>query len=114
MPGVFAPEVLADPIGVIVGLITERGPGLYRTTITRIVEQTGGGRAKRRRLAQALLDRPGVLDDGRSPAPRALGDLLIAVNKAGATRISVPLCAECGKQLRTLQRRSEDWYCGVC
>ena len=73
-----------------------------------------GGRAKRRRLAQALLDRPRVLDDGRSPAPRAVGDLLIALNKAGAARISAPVCAECGKHLRTLQRRGEDWYCGVC
>jgi hypothetical protein len=28
--------------------------------------------------------------------------------------ISPPVCAECGKHLRTLQRRGEDWYCGVC
>ena len=24
------------------------------------------------------------------------------------------MCAECGKHLRTLQRRGDDWYCGVC
>jgi hypothetical protein len=55
-----------------------------------------------------------VLDDGRSPAPRAVGDLLVALNKAGAVHISAPMCAECGKHLRTLQRRGDDWYCGVC
>ena len=114
MPGVLAPEVLADPIGVVVDLVLEREPGLDRATVTGVVEGVAGGRAKRRRLAQALLDRPRVLDDGRSPAPRAVGDLLIALNKAGAARISAPVCAECGKHLRTLQRRGDDWYCAVC
>ena len=78
------------------------------------MEEAAGGRAKSRRLAQALLDSPRVLADGRSPAPRAVADLLIALRKAGATRISPPVCAECGKQLRTFQRRGEDWYCAVC
>jgi hypothetical protein len=110
----FAPEVLADPIGVVVDLIAERKPGLDRSTITRVVEEIAGGRVKRRRLAQALLDRPDVFTDGCSPAPRAVADLLIALNKVGATEISAPVCAECGKQLRTLQRRGDDWYCGVC
>jgi hypothetical protein len=110
----FAPEVLADPIGVVVELIAERKPGLESSMITGVVEEIAGGRVKRRRLAQALLDRPRVLDDGRSPAPRAVGDLLVALNKAGASRISAPVCAKCGKHLRTLQRRGEQWYCGVC
>src|SRR5215472_10967212 len=114
MPAAISPEVLADPIGVIVSLVAERGPALDRAVITKAVEEMAGGRAKRRRLAQALLDSPQVLADGRSPAPRAVADLLIALRKAGATRISPPVCAECGKQLRTFQRRGEDWYCAVC
>ena len=114
MPAAFAPEVIADPIGVVVDLITGRESCLDRGTITDIVERVAGGRAKRRRLAQAVLDRPAILDDGRSPAPRAVGDLLIALNRAGATHISAPQCAECGKPLRTLARRGEHWYCHVC
>ena len=74
-----------------------------------------GGRAKRRRLAQALLRAARtLLIEGRSPAPRVVGDLLIALRAAGAVAVSPPVCAECGKTLRTLQRRGEDWYCGVC
>jgi hypothetical protein len=114
LSGQLAPEVLADPIGVVVELIAERKPGLDRCRITRVVEQIAGGRVKRRRLASFLLGRPQVLDDGRSPAPRAVGDLLIGLNKAGASHISPPVCARCGKQLRTLQRRGEQWYCAVC
>jgi hypothetical protein len=110
----LAPEVLADPIGVLVGLIVRHEPSLDPATVTKVVESLAGGRAKRRRLAQALLDRPTILADGESPAPRAVADLLIALRKAGATRISPPACAECGKQLRTFQRRGEDWYCAVC
>ena len=114
MPGVFAPEVVADPIGVIVDLVRGQQPGLDHRMVTGIVEAVSGGRAKRRELAQAPLDRPAVFADGRSPAPRAVADLLIALNKAGATEISAPVCADCGKWLRTVQRRGEHWYCGVC
>jgi len=114
VPNAFAFEVLDDPIGVVVDLVLQHRPGLDRAGVTSIAECVAGGRAKRRGLAQALLDRPAVLTDGRSPAPRAVADLLIALNKAGATHISAPVCAECGKLLRTIQRRGENWYCGVC
>jgi hypothetical protein len=111
---VTSPDALEDPVGVIVGLVAGREPALGRSVIARAAEDVAGGRAKRRRLAQALLDNPGVLADGRSPAPRAVADLLISLRKAGAVNISPPACAECGKQLRSYQRRGEDWYCSSC
>jgi hypothetical protein len=107
-------EVLADPIGVVVDLITAAEPALERATVHDVVTTVAGGRASRRRLAQALVDKPSLLLDGRSPAPRVAGDLLIALRKAGAVTISAPCCHFCGKTLRTMQRRGEDWYCGVC
>lgn len=110
----LTPEVLADPIGVVVDLVAERESTLDRAAIEATVISVAGGRAKRRRLAQALLDKPTVLSDGRSPAPRMVGDLLIALRKAGVERVSLPVCTDCGKHLRTLQRRGEDWYCTVC
>jgi hypothetical protein len=111
---VTSPEALADPIGVVVGLVAGREPSLDRTVIARVTEGVAGGRSKRRRLAQALLDNPGVLADGRSPAPRAVADLLISLRRVGAVNISPPACTECGKHLRSYQRRGEDWYCSVC
>jgi hypothetical protein len=109
-----AGDAVTHPVGVMVTLIASAEPGLDRDAIRAAVTAVAGGRAKQRRLAQALAGRPGVLSDGRSPAPRAVGDLLIALVNAGATVISPPTCAECGKALRTLQRRGDDWYCGVC
>jgi hypothetical protein len=111
---VISSEAVEDPIGVIVGLITERDPSLDRAVIVKVAEDVAGGRAKSRRLAQALLDNPGVLTDGLSPAPRAVAELLIALRAASASGISPPACASCGKHLRTFQRRGEDWYCAVC
>src|SRR6266511_3099177 len=110
----MAPEVLTDPIGVVVDLICGADPALERVVVEAVVAGIAGGRAKRRRLAQALLDRPTLLADGRSPAPRVVADLLIALREAGAEQISPPVCATCGKPLRTLQRRGQDWYCAVC
>jgi hypothetical protein len=114
MSAAMTAKVLADPIGAIVDLVVRYEPTLGRSTITGAVQSVAGGRAKRRRLAQALLDKPAVLVDGRSPGPRAIADLLLALRHAGAARISAPVCADCGKPLRTLQRRGEDWYCGGC
>jgi hypothetical protein len=114
MPAVMAPEVLADPIGVVADLVLDVESALAREVIAETVERVAGGRAKRRRLAQALVDKPALLTEGRSPAPRVVGDLLIALRKAGAAGVAPPACAECGKHLRSLQRRGEDWYCAVC
>jgi hypothetical protein len=109
-----APDALADPVGVVVGLLCGAEPGFDRQVAEQIVRRVAGGRAKRRRLAQALQARPSLLTDGRSPAPRVAGNLLIALRDAGALIISPPVCAGCSRQLRTLQRRGEDWYCATC
>jgi GrpB-like predicted nucleotidyltransferase (UPF0157 family) len=108
------PDVLADPVGAAAGLIIAVEPGLGRAAAEEAVTSVAAGRAKRRKLAHALTQRPLVLTDGRSPAPRVVGDLLIALRKAGATVISAPACAGCGKHLRTMQRRGQDWYCSAC
>ena len=110
----MTPEVLADPVGVVAGLVARIEPQLGRVVIEETVTSVAGGRAKRRKLAQALAERPSVLTDGRSPAPRAVGELLIALRKAGARAVSPPACTGCGKELRTMQRRGQDWYCSVC
>jgi uncharacterized protein YidB (DUF937 family) len=108
------PDAVIDPVGVTVGLVCAAEPGLDRAVAAAAVADVAAGRAKRRKLAQTLEARPAVLADGRSPAPRVVGDLLIALRNAGAAVISAPACAGCGKDLRTMQRRGQDWYCGVC
>ncbi|MGH3629681.1 MAG: hypothetical protein ACRDRL_19870 [Sciscionella sp.] len=110
----LAPQVLADPIAVIVDAVVALEPALGREAVTETVTALAGGRHKRRHLAQALLDKPQVLRDGRSPAPRAIGELLLGLRALGAERIAPPVCATCGKHLRTLHRRGQDWYCSVC
>ena len=113
--GVAPPRsrLLADPLGVVADLVARVEPALDRAKIEDVVAGVAGGRAKRRRLAHALIDNPAVLIDGRSPAPRVVGDLLLALRRAGAAAVSPPICAECGKALGSMQRRGEDWFCGV-
>ena len=82
--------------------------------VRRVVEQVGGGRAKRRRLSVAIAGDPSVLRTGRSPAPRVVGDLLLALRAAGATRVAAPCCAGCGREIGSMQRRGEQWYCSQC
>ncbi len=88
-----APGVLAGPAGVVADLVAGIELSLDRASIEDVVTRVAGGRAKRRRLARALLQRPLILTDGRSPAPRVAGDLLIALRRAGAVIISPPVCA---------------------
>lgn len=107
-----APDPLADPLGVIIDLVADLEPALARDRLTEVVAGVAGGRAKRRRLAEALLARPAILIDGCSPAPEAIGTLLTVLRDAGAVNVSPPVCAECAKPLRAFQRRGQDWYCG--
>ena len=107
-------QVVIDPVGVVVGLITTLEPGLDDAAVVAVVAAVAPGRNVRRRLAQALSERPALLTDGRSPAPRVVGNLLITLRRAGAVSISDPVCTGCGKRLRTMQRRGQDWYCSVC
>jgi len=107
-------RAIADPIGLITDLVAAAEPRLATDRIRSVAVAVGGGRAKARRLAAALAERPGMLLDGRSPAPRVVGDLLRALRTAGATVISPPCCATCGKPLRTFTRRGQHRYCGPC
>ena len=104
---------VSDPVGFITDLVVAVDDRLALERARSVASTVAGGRAKSRRLAAFLAERPAVLTDGRSPAPRAVGDLLIALRKAGA-EVSPPVCAECGKPMRTLQRRGQDRFCGAC
>jgi hypothetical protein len=66
------PVAVADPAGVIVDLVCRADPALDRAVVAAAVSGVAGGRAKQRKLAQALAARPAVLTDGRSPAPRVI------------------------------------------
>ena len=107
-------DAVGDPIGTVVGLVRVADSTLGPGTVRRIVEQVGGGRAKRRRLATALAGDPQVLTTGRSPAPKVVGELLLALRSAGASGISPPWCADCGREVTLMQRRGGHWYCRSC
>lgn len=107
-------RAVTDPVGTVTDLLTVTGTGLDPAVVTAVVEKIAAGRAKRRRLAAALVQDPAVLVHGKSPAPRVVGELLIALRRAGATAVPAPRCATCGKELRSLQRRGQDWFCGPC
>ncbi|MHB8246092.1 MAG: hypothetical protein ACYDGN_12210 [Acidimicrobiales bacterium] len=110
----YLAEVLADPLGIAVDLICETDPALDRLGVEELVKTVAPGRSVRRRLAQALVDRPSVLTDGRSPAPRVVGELLVALGTLTGSGISPPRCAGCNRSLRSFQRRGVDWYCSSC
>lgn len=67
----LADQARVDPVGLTVDLVTSIDPGLDPQTVRDVVTGVAAGRAKVRRLAAALAQRPAVLCDGRSPAPLA-------------------------------------------
>jgi hypothetical protein len=107
-------RAVTDPVGFIVDLVDFHGHRLTPERLRAVVADIAGGRAKARSLAAALAERLAVLADGCSPAPKAIGDLLIALHKAGAETISLPRCATCAKPMQYLQRLDQHWYCVLC
>jgi hypothetical protein len=80
-------RAMSDPAGLVTELVTAKEHQLGRDQVHAVVAAVAGGRAKSRRLALALAGRPAVLADGRSPAPRAVANLLVALHDAGARDI---------------------------
>ena len=96
-------------------LLAQADPGFEPDTARRVVKDVAPGLAKARRLALALTDRPGLLVDGRSPAPLVVGELLVAIRAAGAEHVAAPRCTDCDRPIQgTLARMGENWYCHVC
>jgi len=86
-------RVTTDPVAVVVELVGALEPNLSPAVVEGIITTLAKGRATQRRLAQALSERPGLLTDGRSPAQRVVGDLLIALRQAGGdTHLAAMLC----------------------
>lgn len=108
------PQSSEDPIAVVVDLIAAVEPRMPRPRIEDVVSAVAGGRFKRDRLARALVEHPQLLREGRSPAPRVVGDLLIALRHAGAVHVVAPVCAGCDKPLRSMYRRGQDWFRTPC
>jgi len=109
-----AGDVLADPVAAVVAAVTAADQAVDQDTVRAAVERAGGGRARRRRLAAALAADPSLLTSGRSPAPTVIGDLLLELRAAGATGICPPRCAACDREVTSMQRHGQDWYCCVC
>jgi hypothetical protein len=114
MTAALMQKVVHDPIGVVVEVVLAVEPTLDQVAVHDVVSAVAGGRAKQRRLAGWLLDNSSVLDTGVSPAPVAVGTLMIALRRAGATKVQWPRCAGCRRELRSLRRQGEDWFCGRC
>lgn len=107
-------QALVDPLGTVLAVVTAVDPALDRDAVCRVIEQVSGGRARRRRLAVALASDASLLTSGQSPAPTVVGDLLLALRAAGATGVSPPRCATCRREITSIQRHGNDWYCSVC
>src|SRR5262245_65113060 len=98
MTAAMTQKVLDDPIGVVVAIVLAVEPTLDQAAVRDVVSAVAGGRAKQRRLAQWLLDNSSVLRTGLSPAPVAVGTLMIALRRAGATTVESPRCAGCRRE----------------
>lgn len=107
-------EVLVDPVGLIVRLVSTVEHGLDVARIREVVAQVAGGRAKRRRLAQILSVCPQVLTTGGPPVAWSVGQLLRGLRAAGATSIAAPRCGECGRTLTYLISRRGYLLCSPC
>ena len=106
-------DITGDPVAVVVEVVGAARPGIEPSAVADAVASVAGTRNVARRLARALADRPEVLDDGRSPAPKVVGQLLLELRDRGVP-VAAPVCADCGRGLSLLLRRGEDWMCQRC
>ncbi|MFI6376447.1 site-specific integrase [Streptomyces sp. NPDC050546] len=111
----LADEVLTDPVGLVVRLVSNVETHLDTARIRDIVCTLVRTRAGRRNLAQALHDNPALLRTGRPPAPFRVAKLLMALREAGAQDTALPHCGEYGRPRPYVGSRSGGrWGCSPC
>ncbi|MFJ2008339.1 site-specific integrase [Streptomyces chartreusis] len=108
-------EILTDPVGLIVRLVSNVEKHLDTDHIRGVVCNLVRSRAGRRNLAQALHDDPFLLRTGKPPAPFRVAKLLMALREAGAQDTALPRCGECGRPRPYVGSRSGGrWGCSPC
>jgi hypothetical protein len=103
-----------EPFEVVVDLLCEVERSLPRDRVGEVAARVVRGRAAHRRIALELLRNPQVLRTGLSPCAVMVGDLLLALKKAGAVQLAAPRCRFCGREVPYVNKRARDWGCGRC
>jgi hypothetical protein len=98
------PDNEGDPLAELTRLVTALDPGLSRQAVAAAVQQATVRPAGQRRLAWAILERPGLLTGAGAfaPAPAVLR-FIDGLVPAGATKVVTPACPRCG-QVKTLSK----------
>jgi hypothetical protein len=101
-----------SPLDTIVEFVAAADPRAAIGAVRDVVRSVATTRLLQRQMAKALASRPEVLHDGVPPAPQAVGELLLALRRAGVAVVAAPICGVCARALPSI--RGSAWRCATC
>ncbi|MFF5038067.1 hypothetical protein [Nocardia salmonicida] len=110
----YAAEVLKDPEAWIIAAIHAAEPTLPAAECAAAITEAAASVAPRRRLGQALFEDPQLLVSQKPTAPPVLDRLIQALQRRGATRVRLPRCGNCQREVKLTNRDGDLRICAPC
>ncbi|WP_308124603.1 hypothetical protein [Streptomyces sp. NEAU-YJ-81] len=98
MPEGELPRSATEPEIVISEIVRSADSACERIDVTAVLRTVFRQRPQLRTLADVLQARPDLLTSGRPEGPRAIERLVRALREAGAERLVLPRCGDCGRE----------------
>lgn len=99
--------LLPDPDDIVVSVMAGIEPDLAEEVVRQALTEAAVSRAKRRRLARALIDDQDLLTSGRPDGPRVVGEFARALLAHGSRRAVLPKCADCSSTGKLTSLRAD-------
>ncbi|MGA5065318.1 hypothetical protein ACPB9E_16430 [Streptomyces exfoliatus] len=98
MPDPELPRSATEPEAVISEIVRSADPACERIDVAAVLQSVFRQRPQLRTLAEVLQAKPGLLTSGRPEGPRAIERLVRALREAGAEKLVLPRCGDCGRE----------------
>ncbi|MCX4758790.1 hypothetical protein [Kitasatospora purpeofusca] len=98
MPAPELPRSATEPEAVISELVRSADSACERIDVAAVLRTAFRQRPQLRALAEVLKARPDLLTSGRPEGPRAIERLIRALREAGAEKLALPCCGDCGRE----------------
>ena len=114
MPEPELPRSATEPEAVISEIVRSADPVCEQIDVAAVLQATFRQRPQLRTLAEVLQASPDLLTSGRPEGPRAIERLVRALREAGAEKLVMPRCGDCGCERPLTALGDGARICGAC
>ncbi|MFI6961782.1 hypothetical protein [Streptomyces sp. NPDC050255] len=108
------PRCATEPEAVVSEIVRSADAACEQIDVAAVLRSVFRQRPQLRTLAEVLQARPDLLTSGRPEGPRTIERLIRALREAGAQKLVLPRCGDCGRERPLTGLGDGARICGAC